>query len=214
MKKLSICLFAWIGVCSTLPAATVVSNLGNANGINSLVFSNNSSYTSHAGSFTTGLLPATLDSVRISLDSSSTFRPLTVSIWSNSGSVPGSALAALSGLTNPSAGLFDYTGSLSLSASTTYWLVLETSLGALTTIYDWDGTPDASEASSEGWTIGNGRATFSSGSGVWSANATTIPRFSVDATIAPEPGGFALAGLGVAGLMRVVRRLRKLRAEI
>ena len=161
-----------------------------------------------AGSFTTGGTTAWLDHIDLSINSG-TAATLTVGVYAESASKPntGSLVAALSapGLIN-GAGIYTYTGTATLTASTSYWVVASSDVTV-----GWNKTATTAEAASyTGWTMNDGRGWSTDSGGTWAIYGSA-PQFAVYADEAPEPE--ALAGVmltGMFGLLALKRRRRDL----
>lgn len=154
-----------------------------------------------ATSFTTGsALPSwDLESVALafSRDFGNSADLITVEIHSDSSGVPGTNVATLSGdlITIPGTYLFAPLSTLSLTASTTYWLVLKDgNLSGDITRWNLTNSDDQSSAL-PGWSIGND---VFSNSGSWTNTGPTTGQFAIN--VVPEPSAALLAGLGALSL--------------
>lgn len=85
--------------------------------------------------FTTGGSPYTSATVNFNFGSSGA-TGVAVDIFSESGGLPNASIATLSGPSSPSAGSNDYSGTVSLSASTNYFIVLSASGGTSNSIFN------------------------------------------------------------------------------
>lgn len=178
---------------------------------------NITSTNSYATGFTTGATASFLDltGVKLSLKSSSTSSIPVVSIFSNGGgNVPGTLLATLSGpasITNTlSAQDFLFTGGLSLSPNTNYWVVLSAT-GAGSS-YQWEfanSAPDQQNLS--GYAAIGGRRKV--GAGSWTTNASAALGM-IEVQAVPEPSTLILAGIGVAGAVAVDTKRRRRRRRM
>jgi hypothetical protein len=162
-----------------------------------------------AGSFTTGAVTTWLDHIDLSLrDSAST--TMTVGLYADLGGKPdvGTLIKAL---TSPgvitTAGNYSFSGSTTLSASTTYWVVA--SADATTT---WNRTATTSEAASyTGWTMGDKRGWSANSGTTWSTYGSA-QQFAVYADTVPEPE--ALAGVLMSGMFGLVALKRRRRTQV
>jgi hypothetical protein len=165
-----------------------------------------------AQSFTVGGVSQTLDSVTVRLgNDGGGAETITVHLYSNNGSVPGSSQLTIGSVNIPAltTSFADYTlsapSAFTLQANTTYWLEADTG----------DTDPVHWAVTSSTTTTGPGTL----GARVFSPSPPAPPWFSgsgrlqveVDGTpvaAVPEPSGLALLGLGGAGLLgwRVRRR--------
>lgn len=190
-------------------AAGLVSNLGEAERTGSIsvgVVSVNDF--SRYQTFTTDSNPSgyTFNSATLSFNDGG-LGSFQVAILNDSTGSPGSQLVALSGNSTPTTGTETYTGTATLTASTTYWLALSQTGAALSTFdpYSLNDTESAAEDNSTlpGWLIADSH--FSSTNG----GSTVVPqspviKVALDATIlggggaVPLPGTLALLGLGLA----------------
>ncbi|MGH7993282.1 MAG: choice-of-anchor R domain-containing protein [Limisphaerales bacterium] len=184
-----------------LPAQILyVSNLANAD--DSGVVCDGSSW--DAAEFTTGgnLNGYSLDSIQIAIDGILVVdgSGFSLSLYSNNSGQPGSSVGVLSGSSNPSvAGNYTYTASgVTLSASTSYWVVGDAATAFPNGSFLWGDTTSPAYTSSGGWSINNATRDIShDGGSTWTATGVSLLRFSVTATAVPEPQSFALAGLGL-----------------
>jgi hypothetical protein len=178
---------------------------------------NISSTNSFATGFTTGTNASFLDltGVKLSLQTSSSSSIPVVSIFSNGGgNVPGSLLATLSGpasiTNNVSPQDFLFTGNLSLSPSTNYWVVLSASDPSSS--YQWEfagAAPDQQNGS--GYAAIGGKRKI--GAGSWTNNITASAGM-VEIQAVPEPSTLILAGIGMAGAVAVDSKRRQRRRRM
>jgi hypothetical protein len=157
-------------------------------------------FTTHANSYT-------LDSAELNLTyysgNSDSFR---LSLYTDDGGVPGVRLGSLS---NPetiaSAGNFTFGGAgLTLSASTTYWMVADVDLSAQSR-FTWNSVRSVSTFSYAGL-----ETTAGASWGPWSRRGVGTgpePALIINATV-PEPGAAALIGLGGICLAWRLRKTR------
>lgn len=181
---------------------------------------NISNTNSFATGFNTGTSSSFLDlkGVKLSLKTSSTSSIPVVSIFSNTvtgvGNVPGTLLATLTGpgpITNTLASQdFLFTGNLSLSANTNYWVVLSTTNASSRFQWEFANNPPA-EANSSGYAALGGRRRINSGS--WTNN-TTAEFGMVEIQAVPEPSTLILAGIGMAGAVVVDSKRRRRRRRM
>ncbi|HVU38562.1 MAG TPA: choice-of-anchor R domain-containing protein [Opitutales bacterium] len=148
----------------------------------------------------------TLEAIKIQFVASSGTGGYFVDIYTDNSGVPGSLFAALTGSTNPNtAGIFTYTpsGTVTLAASTTYWMVEGSTTSTANYQPTYITTPNPFVKN--GWTI-TGNYTFTTNSGSsWGGGASDGPtQYSI--VVVPEPATFAgiagVAGLGAAGYLR------------
>jgi len=118
------------------------------------------------------------------------------------GPVPGSSLGTLSGSTDPATGgIFTYTpaSNLTLSAGTSYYIVLTAGTAVANGAYAWSLAGANSYNPNGGWAVIGGVSTdflHSSDGSSWNSISFSFPQFAIDATAVPEPGIFGLFGLG------------------
>lgn len=180
---------------------------------------NISNTNSFATGFTTGANASFLDltGVKLSLKTSSTSSAPVISIFSNTvtgvGDVPGTLLATLTGptITNTLAAQdFLFTGNLSLSPNTNYWVVLSAS--DPTSRYQWEFANSApAEQNSSGYAAIAGRRKINAGA--WTNN-TTASLGMVEIQAVPEPSTLILAGIGMAGAVAVDSKRRQRRRRM
>ncbi len=133
-----------------------------------------------------------------------------VGFYTDNAGVPSTTLVG-SLLTNPggndgSLSSFTFTPSstLSLSPSTTYWLVIKDTASATLT---WaNGNPNVTPSSAVGATYNGYQFTTTSGSS-WSSSAV-LNNFQIDATAVPEPVHYTLAGAGALVAFAFWRRIK------
>jgi hypothetical protein len=197
-------LIAILGILGSrdLPAqSTYVSNLANADDSGVLCDGGNWD----AAQFTTGGNASgySLNSIQIAIDGIfvKDGTGFTLSLYSNNAGQPGGSLGILSGASNPSlGGNYVYTASgLTLSASTSYWVV-----GAAATTFPngsflWGDTVSPGYLSSGGWSVNDLTRDISHDDGsTWAATGVSLLRFDVTATPVPEPETVTVVGLGLA----------------
>ena len=187
-----------------LPAQTVyVSNLADADdgGVYCAVDSWD------AAEFTTGASAGgySLNSIQIAMDGvlPANSSPIGFAVWlaADSGGQPGGNVGALTGSSNPNIpGTYTYTASgITLSPSTSYWIVAT----AATTLpkggYLWGDTASSAYTSSGGWSINNATRDIShDGGSTWTATSVSLLRFNVSAGAVPEPKVIVLTSLVLA----------------
>ena len=152
-----------------------------------------------------------LDSVQLGIaDATGNPSGFTGMIYNSSvlpgGAPPGSSLATLTGSATPStAGIYTYTpiSSLTLSPSTTYFIVLTAGTTVANGAYEWNLTAPSSYNPSGGW---RGGGIFESSDGAQWSYYSYSPQFAITATAIPEPGVLGLLCLGGIFLFRRRRR--------
>lgn len=165
-----------------------------------------------AQSFTTGNEAFTFDSVALSLEPSSGTGGFTVGLYGDSGNQPGALLSTLTGNDSPGTGLegprgslYTYTGSLDLSADTTYWVVTDVSADYPGSVYGWDvGNAGTTVGSTVGasYSFDGGASWGLDNSSSYLMQVTAGP--TIEAT--PEPTTLALAAMGGLGMLVMFRR--------
>ena len=189
-----------LAACSS--HAQIVSNLGEATSTFPII----STAAWRATSFTTDGLNYTLNSVTLSLLSADIpAGNVTPHIFADASGVPsGSALETFGSQTIGASVTFTSTG-LSLSANTTYWLVLQaTGLNSY-----WKATSSQNQTSTGSWTIGNNMLRSTDSGATWPTTDTFIGKFSVQATPVPEPEHYAaFTALLLGGFAAWRRRAR------
>ncbi len=156
-----------------------------------------------------------LNSIQLGMaDSSGNPSGFEVMIYSATGPgdvTPANNLATLAGQSNPAtAGVYAYTpsSSLTLSASTAYFIVLTDESAVASGAYEWNYAGTYSYNPTGGWQapIGFGAIdNYQSSDGLHWSLLGGAPQFAINATAAPEPGTLGLLALGglVFGLCRV-----------
>lgn len=130
----------------------------------------------------------------------------TVSLYGDSGGVPGSLIGLLSGDSTPDPspaafGLFDciplvLTG---LTAFTPYWVVAEVPQTGAKKYYPWSQTVDLTETGEPGWSMGTfaNRISSNGNTGAWNPNPTFALRMEVQIAAVPEGSTWA-AGVAMS----------------
>lgn len=213
LALIAVCLILAITLAPQAQAATVVSNLGNTSdgslAVNNLTGPLGFAGVDAANSFTTGAA-ATLESVTLSLSGFGVV-DFKVALYLDSAGLPGTSLVTLTGNSNPSSlGLYTYTGTYALAASTTYWVVASVPHDvAVNHLANWYSTTNPSETGQPGWSIGDGSAQRHWSSGVpeaWAGSDRAL-QFSAETMSVPEPGRATLL-FGSVCLATVLRRRR------
>jgi len=205
-----LCLF-----CQCAPAGTAVSNVSNADPqALELPLGNGNPAGDVATSFTTGDLPATLNSVafRLKQMDGTVSTPYFGSLAADQDGHPGAILETYApapiGNAPVNTALPTFTSAgLLLQPHTTYWVI-----AGFDNLGYWAATHLPDQTSAYGWSIGDaslGRVA----EGPWSHQSTPpfpIGRMSIDATILPEPASLLTAcGLTLPLLTRPRRRRAK-----
>ena len=206
------CGFVVLGAVASAPAQSLLSTLGNPFNVghgplDSFIFN----VYQYNQSFTTGNNAATVGSIDLSIQYvdplNTTF---SVAIYSdNNGSLGTSLSGGL--LANPATyeqlatNTFTASG-LTLSANTTYWLVLANpgswpQTGAISESMTLPFTSTPAASSSDGWTLGNQVWVYGDGSTWNNGTGNITPLFSINVDAVPEPSTLALAGLGGLGML-------------
>ena len=206
---------------NTASSATTVSNLGNASGgglggLNTYVEPTFGQNAICANAFTTGASSAILNSITLAMQDDFGGGGFEVDLYSDGGTIgPGTLVTILSGPSNPSTlGAYTYAPASprALTPNTTYFVVAAVPVAEpVARSFTWSGTTDASETSTEGWTIGDSSWLSNDGGASWvQVPFTFAGQFSVDASppsAAPEPSRALLLAAGLTGV--VLRRRRK-----
>jgi hypothetical protein len=145
----------------------------------------------------------TLDSIRLAMtDATGNPSGFTAMIYSaivGGGVNPGSSLGNLDGSLSPVAGgIFTYTpaSNLTLSSSTTYFIVLTAGTAVANGAYDWSHAGTYSYNQSGGWQTFANILHSSNGSSPWTYISSIDAQFAINAIPIPEPGFLSLFGLG------------------
>lgn len=192
---------------------TGVSNLANPGSGVQFVSYQNLGFTfsgqSLAQSFTTGAGSATLAGVSLAMASANVVDGggFTVSLYGDSGGVPGSLIGLLSGDSTPDPspdafGLFDYTPLVltGLTEFTPYWVVAEVPQTGADKRYVWSQTEDLTETGEPGWSMGifANRSSFDGNPGPWNPNNPTALRMEVQIAAVQEVPEASTWAAGVA----------------
>jgi hypothetical protein len=136
-----------------------------------------------------------------------------VSIYTDAANEPGTPLAAFTTTsTVASKQVYSFTGSFTLSANTSYWIVLSNSNSASIERYDWytnDASTPPSAINGSGFTYLLSKERDNVG-GTW--DPANMPNLSINlaGTAVPEPSTYAL-GLIATGVLAAMARRRKAR---
>ena len=203
-------LLATLAITATTSRASV-SNLGSPiSGGASPSFTtsgSNTLSTDYSTSFTTGSSDTLLDDITINLGTSVTGTGFTAALYSNNLGLPGSLLLTLNGNATPTGGgMFTYTGSYTLTATTTYWAVFNVPHSGpdASFIINTVGTPN--QTGDVGWTLGDNSYAqygFNGSLGAWTVGFGPA-RMAVNTSAVPEPSTLlmAITGLFFAGVRR------------
>ena len=145
------------GASITQSSTTLVSNIGQT------VHSSNFSFVAdYAQAFTTGSNSSgyTLTSVELNLRSTGTQAVFTVALHQDSSGVPGTSLGTLTTTTTLTSTFnlvqFDASGTgISLTAGTTYWVVIDVSTSSSSTVLRRTTSTDEDSGGATGWSIAN-----------------------------------------------------------
>jgi PEP-CTERM motif len=205
-----LCLYCALTVGS-VSANTIYSNLADGSGGNDTIRTS-TDFTWASEFLTPSGSTLTLNDVIIELgEASGETNNITAFLYSNTGTTPNASLATIATVPHSSISLtpsqvtFTPGSTITLQASTEYWIVLSgTSVGANDA--EWQlGTTNAGTG-----VAGQNHDQFNGASWATFANNTftnTIPEMQVDATApVPEPATFTLMGAALAGLAIVIRR--------
>ena len=125
---------------------------------------------------------------------------LQVSLYSDNAGEPGSSLTPLIGSDPTSSGLCTYTASgLSLTPSTTYWILVNSGLVQNGfPVFLWGATQSSDYVSNGGWSLGT--PMYSTDSANWQAAPYYAGQIAIRATV-PEPSAAVLLGSGLATIL-------------
>jgi hypothetical protein len=203
---------------SAANAAVIYSNLGTPDSTTSVAIGYNSSVNTnvkYAQGFTTGTGVYLLNSVDLALGVTGfgNGSPL-LQIFSDNSGKPGTDLAAT--FTNPTFGAqavynLNLATPFSLSATTSYWIVLSDTTSASQTKFNWyysDAFTQPTAQNGSGLTYLAGARSMNGGT-TWATNdAFALTAITLNATTVPEPSTYALAAIA-SSIMVVVGRRRK-----
>jgi hypothetical protein len=180
----------------SLPAAVIFENLDTPNNSNEIHDGIYSAY-----SFVVGAAGATLTSAVLRMgNANNSSGNFFVQLWdaTGTGSRPGGSLTTLTGSADPSAaGDYTYTGSYSLQANTTYYIVAGVSSG--NGDYIWRGERPA-DIPSGSLTIGFAYTSLGHWAGPYTDAAFNM-QVNGDFTPVPEPGEWAGISVALLGLV-------------
>lgn len=185
---------AALGIGSAAQASVLYDGLGE----NVLAWAPINSGGAAAQSFITGDQAATFESVTLSMYEWEPIGGFAVHIYdaTGAGNAPGSLLATLSGNDSPGSGNYDYTGTLTLSPNTTYWVEADVTLASGAS-YEWSASSDAPTLGSQiGFAHSNDTVTWSHNTGV-----NLLMQVNASPALVPEPSSLALLAVGCAGLL-------------
>jgi hypothetical protein len=180
--------------------AILVSNVGETENFSNFVQRQTSPFTSNvwlAQRFVAGT-STTIGSVALKFSTGGTITGgFRVSLYSNSGSVPGTSLAAFSGTFDPAANSTEeFTGSLAVTAGTSYWVVVNI-ISPLTGEEYLSATNSTTETGVSGWSIADNIYSSFNGGSIWDPVGSGAQLISIsDLTVVPEPSRAFLAFTG------------------
>ena len=197
-------------------AGVVLSNMGSSGTDTTNVSTTNTIQTvsvRNAAGFTTGAVPFNLSGFNAIMDSSvSSAISVTFAVYSNNGGAPGTKIAATASQTvnNKQNYSFSFSSPVTLSASTTYWAVVET--GPLSSWYAMNGAAgDPVAQNSSGFSFVSYKQSYNfDTSRTWGGTDANRYAFAVLGTntgAVPEPALTSLLCLGGVALIR--RRMKK-----
>lgn len=201
---------------SQTQASVLVSNLSETGtgpwSVSDFLFSPDRIGYDQANLFRTGATSEDLYSVVMSMEDGLAGSNITVAIYTDGGSGPGTVLSTLTGSATPdAAGLYTYTvpAPLTLAANTAYFVVATIPHTAPNTLYGWTSTASTAETGLAGWSIGDRVWTnnFTNGSPAgWTEMVFDSPtKFQLN-TI-PEPSSALLLAGTLGGL--IIRRRKR-----
>jgi hypothetical protein len=189
-------------LCGVVFAAPANADVVRFNNLNATTVDADSiaTYGPIADSFSTAEYAATLNQVSLKLSGAPDSGSMTVRLLSNLSNSPGSVLATIGTVNDSSlsSALSNYTLTLAtpfnLAANTRYWIQLASNDSSANWAWSWDvsGTGVAGEY-------------FSNANGVF-ANASEAPYQMQILTSAPEPSSFGILGLGLIGMVAIIRK--------
>ncbi|VGO22464.1 PEP-CTERM sorting domain-containing protein [Pontiella sulfatireligans] len=137
---------------------------------------------------------------------------LSVSVYDNNGTVPGSAVAGGMNLFSATSATIDQmltaVSTITLNANSTYWFVASVDQSSGATRYWWDMTDSAvfdSDVSGTGMPLANANNALG-----WASYGGSSMQMSIYGTAVPEPGSLTLMGVGAGGAW-LARRKRQRR---
>jgi hypothetical protein len=217
-------LFSMTLLAALSAPANALEIFGNANfGNSGRQFGSEGQFNQLAQGFTMGSTAYDLSAVIIGLNFGATVptsSQISVGLFTNGGgNVPGSLIGSFNTASpTPSftastinAYQFNYTGTTTLTASTSYWIVVQ-NVPASSPVFDWymaSGNPsdDPAQQNSSGVTFLGTRGTITGDASNWTRNLTTnFSNLRFNVVVVPEPSTYALGLAGTLVMGAVARR--------
>jgi hypothetical protein len=138
---------------------------------------------------------------------------ITVSLYSNNGTVPGSAVAGGLNLFSATSATIGNTllpnSVLTMNANSTYWFVASVDQTLGDTRYWWNLTDSAAfDSDVTGTDLPLGYANSTTDGASWLRQEDLSMQMSIYGTVVPEPGTLSLMGIGMGGTYYARRRRR------